>query len=146
MTRSLRLWRAPGDGSCMFHAVGRHTGHSVEALRTLSSNLVRQRAHHDMNGMQLEQWIQFETGLDVDAYARAIHSHMWGGLLELTLLAEELQRPIVVYAAPGDVSRRTTAHKIMTIDAPFTSEQCPQPIYLLYSHGGNHYDALVERV
>ena len=119
--------------------MGLFTRHSVSALRALVTSAVLRRADHQFNGQTLEQWIQQETGLTADKYAQAVQRGLWGGVVEMQLLADELRRPFVVYAKQGHSKE---AHKIIEVHP--VRDECADagPIVLLYQ-GRVHYDALL---
>lgn len=130
--------RVPADGSCFFHAIGLQVQTNAKEIRRICELSVRKRAQQVFNGLTLETWIRYEKGLDVEAYAQAIGEHLWGGLVELKLLADYFQRPFVVYTE----QTARMAQKIMVVE-PSDKNMMVEPVYLLFR--GQHYDALVPR-
>jgi hypothetical protein len=90
--------RTPGDGSCLFHAVGIAAGIPAAELRAVAADAVYAYADAEFNGASLRQWIQWETGLAPDQYAKRMAGGQWGGQIELCLLARGLDTPIQVRA------------------------------------------------
>lgn len=127
------IWRAPGDGSCMFHSVGHHVHRTAADLRRLCAEVIVKRAEDDFNGMKLKDWIQFEMQLTVPAYVRAIQTHLWGGALELKLLADHFHRPVLVFTSGRGMTQLTDI-------LPDSDCSIEGPIRILFS--GNHYDAI----
>lgn len=105
----------------------------------MASAVVR-RCADQFNGQTLEQWIQQETGLTTKKYAEAVQRGLWGGVVEMQLLADELARPFVVYSKTEPSKQ---AHKIIEVHP--SREECANsgPIVLLYQ-GRVHYDALLK--
>jgi hypothetical protein len=139
---SVKLWKAPGDGSCFYHCVTHFTGISVKELRNIVSNAVVSRASEDFNGMSLQEWVQNETGMSIQKYAHAVLRGHWGGLVDMQILSDALRRPFVVYVY--DRRQMSEATKIMEVhpkSAPGFSCAPNGPILLLYQ-GRVHYDAL----
>lgn len=127
------IWRAPGDGSCMFHSVGHVVNKTAAELRTVCADEIVRRANDDFNGMKLCEWIQFEMHFTVPAYVRAIQTHLWGGALELKLLADHFRRPVLVFSAAKGMTQLTDI-------LPDGDCSVEGPIRILFS--GNHYDAI----
>jgi hypothetical protein len=90
--------RTPGDGSCLFHAVGIAAGAPAAELRAVAADAVYDYADAEFNGASLRQWIQWETGLAPDQYSKRMAAGEWGGQIELFLLARGLDTPIQVRA------------------------------------------------
>lgn len=88
--------RTPGDGSCLFHAVEIAAGTPAAELRALAADAVSAYADAEFNGASLRQWIEWETGLAPDQYAKRMAVGQWGGQIELCLLARGLDTPIQV--------------------------------------------------
>lgn len=142
----MRLWRAPGDGSCFFHSVGFHLGISATDLRVLCVRLLVANAEKVYNGLTLREWVHAETGNKLAEYARSLQRGLWGGTLEAKLLADHFKRPVVIYGDMGPKgSSGAQAHKLLTVlpDPWPSATECGRPITLLYS-GRAHYDALVD--
>ena len=114
----------------MFHSVGHAVNKSAAELRTLCGDEIVRRANDDFGGMKLSDWIQFEMHLTTSAYVRAIQTHMWGGYLELKILADHFHRPVLVF------SNGTQLTDIL----PENDCSIEGPIRLLFSK--NHYDAI----
>ena len=117
----------------MFHSVGYHVNRTARELRTLCASEIVRRANDDFNGMKLGDWIKFEMQFTVPAYVRAVQSHLWGGALELKLLADHFHRPVLVFSALKGMTQITDI-------LPDSDCSIEGPIRLLFS--GNHYDAI----
>tara|TARA_B100002051_G_scaffold235706_1_gene236324 strand:- start:1133 stop:1678 length:546 start_codon:yes stop_codon:yes gene_type:complete len=86
----------PGDGDCLFHAIGYFVPANVSHLRKLVRDYITAHEHEDINGMTLKEWIRTETNMSVASYVEYMHSG-WGGHLELWILARILELQIHVY-------------------------------------------------
>lgn len=139
----------PGDGTCMFHAVARQVGaRDGYALRTLVADYTAAHADAPLHGTPIRSWIQWEVGTSAEEYVRRMRGRMWGGALDLTLLASALRVPIFVYIPDGRAQcRRVTAVRPDTslpASAAATSavrDPLPPYVCLLYV-GRSHYMCL----
>lgn len=135
---SMSLWKAPGDGSCFFHSVGRSIGLQATEVRSLCVAQLVARADEVMSDLPLSRWVELETGMSFARYVRAMKAHHWGGAVEMKLLADVLGRPIVVY---GD-QKGTVAQRLTIVEPMPGTCTIQRPVCLLYTHG-MHYDALL---
>jgi hypothetical protein len=117
----------------MFHSVGHHVNKTASELRKLCAEEIVRRADDDFNGMKLGDWIKYEMHFTVPAYVRAVQSHLWGGALELKLLADYFRRPVLVFTNGRGLTQITDI-------LPDSDCSIEGPIRLLFS--GNHYDAI----
>lgn len=143
----LRRVPVPGDGTCFFHAVGVSLGmHGMDVRRECAAALIKLK-DTEFNGLTFEQWVQHGEAVPLEAYARRVARDLWGGGLEMAVLATQFGRPIVVYAASGPVrggpagpdNGGQPARKIAT----FCEHQRGPPVFLLYENA-NHYSALIK--
>lgn len=133
----LQRVRVPGDGTCFFHAVSLQVKVDPVVLRRLCSSEVHRRALELFEGLPLKDWIAFEyDGMTVDQYADQIRQRLWGGPIEMKLLADQFRRPFVVYQFAGKGPKAKQLLAVM----PSTKDN-ELPVYLLYC--GNHFDALM---
>lgn len=87
------------------------------------------------NGLTFSEWIQADAGMSAESYSSQIlQPSVWGGGLEMAMVAEMTRRPVVVYQTKRGTS---TAHRIAT----FRDDLRGAPMYLLYV-SKNHYAAL----
>lgn len=137
----------PGSGNCLFEAVGRNVGVDAGNLRRATVDWMRvplQRLH----GEDLALWIAnaSEVPLGSDAIAsytaRMEKSGVWGGGIELAVMATVLHRPILVYAGETvDPSRATRIAEFLP-DAEQDVVNALPAICILYV-GRAHYMQLV---
>jgi hypothetical protein len=100
--------------------------------------LILKRSNELFNGLPLQQWIKYETGHNIQEYARKMRNGAWGGAVETQILADYLKRPIGIYKLNGSSANLIT--EVMPM-----GDQCGlvnRPVFLLFN-GHNHYDALV---
>ena len=108
------MWTAvatdvPGDGNCMFHAVGVPMKKDAESLRKAVCDTIEKNADSLIHGVSVRQWIEWDGSSSVEAYVRRMRTKMWGGAFELTLLSSILGIPLYVYSPDeGRKCRRIT--------------------------------------
>jgi hypothetical protein len=91
----------PGDGSCLFHSIAyplkspKFTG---VQLRDITSKVIEKHSDSLLHGISLKNWIEWESGDTVQQYVRKLKNGMWGGALEMTILASLLNIHFYVYA------------------------------------------------
>lgn len=139
----------PGDGTCMFHAVARQVGaRDGYALRSLVADYTVAHADSPLHGTPIRNWIQWEIGVSAEEYVRRMRGRMWGGALDLTLLASALRVPIFVYIPEGrsQCRRVTVVRPDTTLPSVPHTAGSPMPAYvcLLYV-GRSHYMCLRAR-
>jgi hypothetical protein len=99
----------PGDGTCLFHAIAfsfQNPLLSGENLRDIVANFIERHPHALLHGVSIETWIQWESHCSAMLYAKKLRNGMWGGALEMTILASLLDVNIFVYEL--DSESRTT--------------------------------------
>ena len=129
------------DGSCFFHSIAYQMNGTAEGLRKLCSEAVIKNQEQDYNGLQLKDWIYYETSLSVEQYSKRLLGRQWGGFLEMKIISDVFQRPIAVYQK----EQGQIATLIAAIDVPTNKDRKRRnasPFYLLYS-GRSHYDSLI---
>ena len=91
----------PGDGSCLFHSIAyplkspKFTGIQ---LRDITSKIIEKHSDSLLHGISLKNWIEWESGDFVHQYVRKLRNGMWGGALEMTILASLLNIHFFVYS------------------------------------------------
>jgi hypothetical protein len=130
----MKIWYAPGDGSCFFHSMEHVTG--LQDLRSLVVKILSDKKDDDFNGLKLSEWIFFETGWNVAEYISKMRHRAWAGALEMKLLADYLERHIAVYKRIPNEQR---AHLITVVES---KSPVKKTVSLLYSNA--HYDALCD--
>ena len=97
------MWTAvatdvPGDGNCMFHAVGVPMKKNADSLRKVVCDTIESNADSLVHGVSVRQWIEWDGSSSVEQYVRRMRTKMWGGAFELTLLSSILGIPLYVYS------------------------------------------------
>jgi len=143
-----RVQDVPGTGNCLFEAVGRTAQIDAAVLRRATVAWMRvpmQRLH----GEELALWISnaSEVTLGPDAIAsytsRMEKSGVWGGGIELAVMATLLHRPILVHASETvDPSRATRIAEFLPDDASQEVLLSLPAICILYV-GRAHYMQLI---
>ena len=133
----------PGDGSCLFHALGYGLDGQVTAqdLRHRLLDYLERHPFDTLAGDTLEEWVRWDTGSTVAAYvARMRGGTAWGGGVEIaicTLLFPSAQ--INVY----EPVREFPSTRMFWMVAQFGSLDAPQFVIHLLYRGRAHYDSLV---
>ena len=99
----------PGDGTCLFHAIAfpfQNPLLSGENLRDIVANVIERHPHALLHGVSIETWIQWESHCTAILYAKKLRNGMWGGALEMTILASLLDVDMFIYVL--DSESRTT--------------------------------------
>lgn len=134
----LRRIRVPGDGTCFFHSVSLQVDVPAKELRRICSNAIRARANELFQGLPLRTWIQYEyNNMTIEEYSRQIRSTLWGGPIEMKLLADHFGRPFVVY----EMKVAGRGKQLLSVLPSRGLGDLRTPVYLLYC--GNHFDALL---
>lgn len=117
----------PGDGNCLYNAVGLHIGQDAQSIRNIvAANLAHNRANYEqfVNGI-LRQNQTFES------YIHGIRSGEWGDDIELSILMRLLDRAILVIRPDGSINN---LNEVDTYSG--------DPIFVFYN-GYNHYNAFI---
>lgn len=118
----------------MFHSVGRLTNTDARILRRVVSTIVARFPAALVNGVPLEDWIKWETGMTAQQYSWHIGSlGTWGGAIDLMLLARCFRRSILVW------ERTPKGYKQL---AEVVAERAEGPPMNLLYMGRSHYSAL----
>eukprot|EP00947_MAST-08B_sp_MAST-8B-sp1_P003485 g3485.t1 len=97
--RSARVVKQPGDGSCLFHSIAYGAGGGTSARR-LRQDIARYIGAHgslEIASSPLSDWVRWESGCSVQAYARRMAVGGWGGGIEMAVASRLLGVNIHVY-------------------------------------------------
>eukprot|EP00750_Incisomonas_marina_P025038 INCI5302.2.p1 GENE.INCI5302.2~~INCI5302.2.p1 ORF type:complete len:329 (+),score=35.00 INCI5302.2:226-1212(+) len=140
--KGARVVRQPGDGSCLFHSMAyglrKAAGISASAtqLRREIAEFLQRNAHMKIAESPLGDWVKWDTGQTVTAYARRMMGgNYWGGGIEIACCVRMKKVNIHVY----EVSRRNRS--VFKRISCFNCPNATQTAHILYT-GGIHYDAL----
>ena len=123
----LNLIPAPGDGHCLFNAIGLYVGLDAQQLR----NMVADKIEQDPERYR-EIIAALYPRITVDQFVSIVRETEWADNVEIAVLMRALDRPIYVVGARGNI--------INEIDITGAGE----PIFVYYN-GHNHYDGLIRR-
>jgi hypothetical protein len=155
----LKLTKAKGDGSCLFHSVAMTTDHQFgnngKELRLavadwIEANRIKNPIMHA--GVRLQQWYRMDGYKSFAAWIRAIRfSSNFGSLNELYVLAEMLDLQIYIWSVHHlPAGADTVAPQIITGSNYVEHADQLNEIHLVqhfsHSQGGyvEHYDALMK--
>mmetsp|Transcript_116850 Transcript_116850/g.330596 ORF Transcript_116850/g.330596 Transcript_116850/m.330596 type:complete len:426 (-) Transcript_116850:120-1397(-) len=131
----------PPDGSCLFHSLsyGLDDGSDAASLRTEISDFIALNPDLAIAGTALKDWVKFDSGGGVDAYAADVAGGTWGGGIELEVFVRLKSVTVHVYeGCPGGYRR------ICVFDG---GPKAVRTLSVLYrdrgSRGMEHYDALL---
>ena len=90
--RAAHVERQPGDGSCLYHSLcfglGLFEGGAAAALRRELASWMARNADTELAGSPLREWVLWDSGCSVEAYAARMQRWgEWGGALEMALFA-----------------------------------------------------------
>lgn len=124
--QGLKYQQIPGDGHCLFHAVGLHVGQTAESLRQAVA------AHLEDNFNQYEPHYASSNNRDFRQHIEDIRtSNEWGDHLEIQAIQCITNRPIIII--------RTSENPTIPDDL---NEYTLSPIFVYYN-GQSHYDAFI---
>lgn len=98
----------PGDGTCLFHAIGYQFKLDGHFLRKKIINFLVEHPDATLHDQSLRNWIQWDEGISLESYIRKLKAGKWGGALETTILASMLNTRIFVYEPKGNLCRRVS--------------------------------------
>lgn len=135
MLRFASVTRQPGDGSCLYHslAFGLGGGERAEPLRRELADWVAEHPDEAIADTPLKEWVLWDSGSTVAAYAARQRRAGWGGGIEMAACSRAKNVNIFVYEQRGGEFKR-----ISCFDAPTPTSRT---LHVLYA-GGVHYDAL----
>mmetsp|Transcript_122859 Transcript_122859/g.342368 ORF Transcript_122859/g.342368 Transcript_122859/m.342368 type:complete len:558 (-) Transcript_122859:141-1814(-) len=135
IVRSARVVSQPGDGSCLFHSLsygltGRSSG---QALRREIADFIARNPDLEIGDNALRDWISYDSGGNVQSYARQMAGGTWGGAIEMAAFTQMKSVNVHVYEKCSGGYRRISA---------FAIPNARKTVSVLYQ-GRAHYDALV---
>ena len=147
----MRQWLAyvtdvPGDGTCMYHAIGLPLKISGHVLRKLVTEYIIHNPDSLLHDQSIRNWILWDRNISVEKYVEKLKSGQWGGALEATILASILNIPIFVYSPKSGLCKRISESRP---DKTILSINIKVPPYICVLYTGNHYmslNAFVETV
>lgn len=137
----LQVERMPSDGACLFHALAYQlcsTGYCQHgfSLRECVTDFVLRMQDFEVAGVSLRSWVECGLGIKVSTYIELLATGaIWGGAIEMAIVAHLFCVRIVVLYAPRDGCLCQIASFSPTLDS--------QRAVLLLLYTGTHYDALV---
>jgi len=138
-----KLYDVPGDGNCLFSAIGKSLSVSAHNLRKIAVQWARAPGQK-MNGELVENWIEWNFGVSANEYLNHISTDgIWGGANEMSFLSNALNIIICVY-------ERSSTHSSKAVKKyefnPDTKNSSTRAVCVLYT-GGNHYmQVILEKV
>lgn len=119
--------KIPGDGHCLFHAVGVHVSQDQASLRLFVADHLKQNLN------QFRAFIHLPNGQTIENYIRAIREgEEWADHIEIEILMRIFNRPIIVIGPDLIIKNQEVLEKGLK----------GEPIFVLYN-GHNHYDAFL---
>lgn len=116
----------PGDGHCLFHAVGLYLGKDQRILR----NDVASYMEKNLN--EFQEFIGLSRNQTIQNYIQAVRAgEEWADHIEIEILMRALKRPIIIVHPDKDV---TNLERIQDFKG--------EPIFVYYKDS-IHYDALL---
>lgn len=91
----------PGDGDCLFHAVGKSFQINGRELRKLTITYIKSFIHRKLHDQTIKSWIEMESS-NSEHYLRKLENGMWGGGIELSIMSSMLNVPIIIYEKKMD--------------------------------------------
>lgn len=133
--RQVRVVPQPGDGSCLFHSLsyGLSDRSSASTLRREICAFIAKNPEEEIGDTALKDWVSYDSGGTVNAYAQKMSSGTWGGGIEMAALTRMKHVNVHVYEKCREGYRRISA---------FESPGSSKTVNVLYQ-GRMHYDAIV---
>jgi hypothetical protein len=130
---SWKLNDVPGDGNCLFSAIGRSLQKPASELRSIAVHWASQPGQ-TMNGNLVKDWIQWNFNMPPEVYLSMLEKNgFWGGANEMSILANALSIAIIVFEKSGVHTAKKKYEFFPDLKTPETRAVC-----VLYT-GGNHY-------
>lgn len=138
MEEKVFTWKVhdvPGDGNCLFSALGKSLGSSAQQLRKTAVEWASVPGQK-LNGELVSDWIQWNFGVTSSQYLSHLSRNgIWGGANEMSFLANALGIVICVF----ERSKTNSKQAIKTYEfVPDTKPENLRAICVLYT-GNNHY-------
>ena len=112
--------------SCLFDSIAAQTELTSDGVRDLIIDEHRLHGDHIVHGLELRDWVFFETEKSVKAYCRGLKQTGWGGLVDIVAASSALDRPFQI-----DVFIRGMKEKRIVINEKGKG----RPIQLVYRPG-----------
>jgi hypothetical protein len=137
----LNRWTAfvtdvPGDGKCMYHAIGLPLKIKGHVLNYLVIHFIEHNPDTLLHGQSIKNWIYWDENVSTKTYIHKLKQGQWGGALEATILASLFNVPIFVYSPKNKFCKRILECRPDTSILPI-NVNVPKFICILYT--GNHY-------
>lgn len=87
----------PGDGTCMFHAIGNQVNFDGHSLRSLVAKFIKKFPDYKLHDQSIRNWIEWDLEISPETYSKKLENGYWGGALETTILSSFLRLPIFIY-------------------------------------------------
>ena len=88
LSRSTRVIRQPGDGSCLFHSMSNGLdGGGAARLRAEICEFIRNNPSHKICDVDLFEWIKWDSGGSCAQYASKMSRGSWGGGIEMAVVS-----------------------------------------------------------
>ena len=130
-----KVYDVPGDGNCLFSAIGKSLGISASQLRQIAVQWASVPGQK-MNGELIENWIEWNFGVSQKQYLNHISTEgIWGGANEMSFLSNALNIIICVYEKSQTHSSQAIKKYEFTPDEKNSNTRA---VCVLYT-GGNHY-------
>jgi hypothetical protein len=138
-----KVYDVPGDGNCLFSALGKSLDISASNLRHIAVQWAKTPGQK-MNGELVENWIEWNFGVSSQQYLNHISTEgIWGGANEMSFLSNALNIIICVYEKSSTHSSKAIKKYEFT---PDTKNSNTRSVCVLYT-GGNHYmQVILEKV
>ena len=133
-----RVIPQPGDGSCLFHSLGRALHTDDKTLRAEVTRYIELNGESSIAGTALKKWVNWDSGTDARAYASRMRQRgSWGGALEMAVVAQ--MKDVAIHVYEKQPRQAGSFKRIATFgDAGRSDESAAHVLY-----GGRvHYDAL----
>ena len=140
---TIREWTAfatnvPGDGKCLFHAIGYAYGFSGGDLKRAVMDFIIKFPDSNLHDVSLRNWILWDSSLTPEKYVERMKRGQWGGSLETGILSSMLKTPIFIYQPKGNLCKRVNeARPDLSISSIELNRQLPY-ICILWT-GKSHY-------
>ena len=125
--------KVPGDGHCLYSAVGLYVGKDQKQLREQVAHELESKPH------TYEPFLELKSQQIPKQYIDGVRSGLeWAGNVEIAALMHILQRPIIV-VRPGENSQ-LRAENPTKLEKQYATKGLP---ILVRYNGKNHYNALI---
>jgi len=130
----------PGDGACMYHAIGHFLKINGKTLRFLVTQFISKNPDVLLHDQSIRNWILWDRKISVEQYVQKMEKGQWGGALEMTILASIFKVPIFVYERKQQYVKRISESRPDTTILSLSIHHSLPYICILYT--GSHYMAI----